>query len=202
MVKLNKIYTRTGDAGTTGLVDGSRTSKSDPLIAAVGDVDEANSAIGMALAALNGAAPDDGSNAALAAQLTVIQNDLFDLGADLATPASDADGTDFTPSEMVLRVTAAQVARLEREIDAMNADLAPLTSFILPGGTPAAAALHLARAITRRAERTAVAAGEARSLNPAALTYLNRLSDHLFVMTRVVNAGAGGDVLWVPGASR
>ncbi|TXC73528.1 cob(I)yrinic acid a,c-diamide adenosyltransferase [Sphingorhabdus soli] len=197
MVKLNKIYTRTGDAGTTGLVDGSRTSKSDPLIAAVGDVDEANSAIGVAIVALG-----DGPNAALGAQLTVIQNDLFDLGADLATPASDADGTDFTPSEMVLRVTAAQVARLEREIDAMNEDLAPLRSFILPGGTPAAAALHLARAITRRAERSAVAAGEARALNPAALAYLNRLSDHLFVMTRLVNARADGDVLWVPGASR
>jgi len=202
MVKLNRIYTRTGDAGTTGLVDGSRASKADPLIAAIGDVDEANSAIGLALAALNGAALDAAADAALAARLAAIQNDLFDLGADLATPASDADGTDFAPSDMVLRVTAAQVARLEREIDAMNEGLAPLKSFILPGGAPAAAALHLARAIARRAERTAVAAGEARALNPAALTYLNRLSDHLFVMTRVVNAGAGGDVLWVPGGSR
>ena len=202
MVKINKIYTRTGDSGSTGLVDGSRTSKSDPLIAAVGDVDEANRAIGVAIVSLNGVALGDGPNAALAAQLTVIQDDLFDLGADLATPASDADGTDFTPSEMVLRVTAAQVARLEREIDAMNADLEPLRSFILPGGTPAAAALHLARAITRRAERSAVAARAARALNPAALSYLNRLSDHLFVMTRAVNARADGDVLWVPGASR
>ena len=214
MVKLNKIYTRTGDGGSTGLVDGSRTSKSDPLIAAIGDVDEANSAIGMAIAAMGGAALGDTRHAHLKALLTVIQNDLFDLGADLATPAiaasednTDGDAADpFAPSEMVLRVTAAQVARLEREIDAMNEDLAPLRSFILPGGTPAAAALHLARAITRRAERTAVAAGEApqcpRALNPAALTYLNRLSDHLFVMTRLVNASADGDVLWVPGGSR
>ncbi len=206
MVKLNKIYTRTGDGGTTGLVDGSRTSKSDPLIAAIGDVDEANCAIGMGIAALG-----DARHAHLKALLTVIQNDLFDLGADLATPAGlaseDSTAADpFAPSEMVLRVTAAQVARLEREIDAMNEDLEPLRSFILPGGTPAAAALHLARAITRRAERSAVAAGQSlqspRPLNPAALTYLNRLSDHLFVMTRLVNASADGDVLWVPGGSR
>lgn len=194
MVKLNKIYTRTGDDGTTGLVDGSRAAKSDPLIAAIGDVDEANSAIGMALAALDGAALDDDR---CIARLAVIQNDLFDLGADIATP-----GMDFAPSEMVLRVTDAQVARLEAEIDAMNEHLAPLKSFILPGGTPAAAALHLARAITRRAERSAVATSETRPLNPAALKYLNRLSDHLFVMTRLANASADGDVLWVPGGSR
>ena len=182
MVKLNRIYTRTGDAGTTGLVDGSRVSKADPRMAAIGDVDEANSAIGVAIAALGERAP--------AAALLTIQNDLFDLGADIATP----EGIDGA-----LRIVPAQVARLEAEIDAMNADLAPLTSFILPGGDPAAAALHLARAIVRRAERSAVAVD---GLNPPALAYLNRLSDWLFVATRVVNGAGAGDVLWQPGASR
>ncbi len=182
MVKLNRIYTRTGDAGTTGLVDGSRVSKAEPVMTAIGDVDEANSAIGVALAALGDRAP--------AARLLVIQNDLFDLGADIATP----DGI-----EGALRIVPEQVARLEAEIDAMNADLSPLTSFILPGGDPAAAALHLARAIVRRAERSAVAV---EGLNAPALAYLNRLSDWLFVATRVVNAQVGGDVLWQPGASR
>lgn len=193
MVKLNKIYTRTGDAGTTGLVDGSRIAKSAPLMAAVGDVDETNSAIGVAAAAL-----DAGSEAA--AMLSRIQNELFDLGADLATPADPATG--FAPAEMALRVVQSQIDRLEAEIDAMNDDLSPLSSFILPGGTEAAARLHLARAITRRAERAAVAAGAERDLNPLALTYLNRLSDHLFVLTRALNAAAGGDILWKPGATR
>ena len=189
MVKLNKIYTRTGDDGTTGLVDGSRVAKNDPRMAAIGDVDETNSAIGVAIAALG---PGHYATA-----LTRIQNDLFDLGADLATP-----GEDFAPSEMVLRIIAAQVARLEDEIDAMNADLAPLTSFILPAGTAGAATLHLARATSRRAERTAVAAAQIVPLNPLALSYLNRLSDYLFVAARRVNKDAGGDVLWIPGASR
>ncbi|WEJ99129.1 MAG: cob(I)yrinic acid a,c-diamide adenosyltransferase [Candidatus Sphingomonas phytovorans] len=189
MVKLNKIYTRTGDNGTTGLVDGSRVAKNDPRMAAIGDVDEANSAIGVAIAAFG--------PGGYASALTRIQNDLFDLGADLATP-----GEDFAPSDMSLRIVAAQVARLEDEIDAMNADLGPLTSFILPAGTAGAAALHLARAITRRAERTAVAAAQATPLNPLALSYLNRLSDYLFVAARRVNKDAGGDVLWIPGASR
>lgn len=189
MVKLNKIYTRTGDNGTTGLVDGSRVAKNDPRMAAIGDVDEANSAIGVAIGALGSGRYADA--------LTRIQNDLFDLGADLATP-----GEDFAPSEMTLRIVAAQVARLEDEIDAMNADLAPLTSFILPAGATGAAALHLARAITRRAERTAVAAAQIVPLNPLALSYLNRLSDYLFVAARRVNKDAGGDVLWIPGASR
>ncbi|MCF8707278.1 cob(I)yrinic acid a,c-diamide adenosyltransferase [Rhizorhapis sp. SPR117] len=189
MVKLNKIYTRTGDHGTTGLVGGSRVAKSDPRMAAIGDVDEANSAIGMAIAALG--------EGQFAVMLRRIQNDLFDLGADLATP-----GEDFTPSEMTLRIVVDQVARLEKEIDQMNAPLKPLRSFILPGGSQAAAAIHLARAIVRRAERTAVGAGDGISLNPQALTYLNRLSDHLFVMARAVNAGGAGDILWVPGASR
>ena len=146
-------------------------------------MDEANSAIGVALA---GGAPD---------QFGRIQNDLFDLGADLATP-----GNDFAPSEMVLRIVSAQVAWLETEIDRLNADLAPLTSFILPGG--AGAAVHLARAITRRAERAATALAAVEAVNPQALAYLNRLSDYLFVLARHVNQSGGGDVLWVPGGSR
>ncbi len=182
MVKLNTIYTRTGDAGQTGLVDGSRVSKADLRIAAIGDVDEANSAIGVAVAALT-----DGPEREMLAR---IQNEMFDLGADLATP-----GEDFTPGEMTLRITAAQVERLEQEIDRMNEALAPLTSFILPGGLPAAAHLHLARAITRRAERSAVAAAAEVSLNPQALAYINRLSDHLFVLGRLINVAAGGDIL-------
>ncbi|MBB4640601.1 cob(I)yrinic acid a,c-diamide adenosyltransferase [Rhizorhapis suberifaciens] len=189
MVKLNKIYTRTGDNGTTGLVDGSRILKSDARMAAIGDVDEANSAIGVAAVAL--------TNEDYARMLRRIQNDLFDLGADLATP-----GEDFRPGEMTLRIVPTQVERLEDEIDAMNLALEPLKSFILPGGSPAAAAIHLARAIVRRAERTAVRAGDKLSLNPQALAYLNRLSDHLFVMARAVNAEGAGDILWVPGASR
>lgn len=185
MVKLNKIYTRTGDRGTTGLVDGSRVAKTDARMQAIGDVDEANSAIGVAIATLD--------DPALRETLTRIQNDLFDLGADLATP-----GEDFTPSDMTLRIVAAQVTGLEGAIDTLNAPLPPLTSFILPGG--AAAALHVARATVRRAERAAVALGDA--ANPQALAYLNRLSDFLFVACRHVNQSRGGDVLWVPGASR
>jgi len=190
MVKLNKIYTRTGDAGTTGLVDGSRVSKADPRMAAVGDVDELNSAIGVALTQI--------ADPVQSALLGRVQNELFDLGADLATP-----GEDFAPTEMALRITEGQVARLEREIDAMNEGLGALTSFILPGGHPGAAAIHLARAIARRAERSAVAAvGAGVRLNPQALAYINRLSDHLFVMARLINAGGSGDVLWKPGATR
>ncbi len=164
-------------------------AKDAPRLAAMGDVDEANSAIGVAVAALG--------ESEAATILRRIQNDLFDLGADLATP-----GDDFAPSDMTLRIVPAQVERLETEIDAMNDALAPLTSFILPGGTPAAAALHLARAIVRRAERTAVEAARTAPFNPAALTYLNRLSDHLFVTARLLNADVDGDILWVPGASR
>lgn len=185
MVKLNKIYTRTGDEGSAGLVDGSRVSKASPRMAAIGDVDEANAAIGCAIAALGLGELHD--------RLVVIQNDLFDLGADIATP----DGIDGA-----LRIVPGQVERLEREIDSMNADLAPLTSFILPSGPAAVSALHLARAVTRRAERSAVALHEAQSLNPFALAYLNRLSDHLFVAARHVAAREGGDVLWQPGSSR
>ena len=192
MVKLNKIYTKTGDDGTTGLVDGSRISKNDPRMAAIGDVDELNSALGVAICEIS----DD----ALVADLRVIQNDLFDLGADLATPA--AEGDDFAPSEMVLRVAASQVERLERQIDEVNGALDPLTSFILPGGNKAAAAIHVVRAIARRAERTAVCAAQSMAINPHALAYINRLSDYLFVFGRALNNGGKTDILWVPGASR
>lgn len=193
MVKLNKIYTRTGDDGTTGLVDGSRIAKSDALMAAIGDVDEANSAIGIAVSALDPASDE-------AAMLARIQNEMFDLGADLATPPDIQFG--FGPHEMALRIVPSQIARLEDEIDAMNDNLDALRSFILPGGAEAAARLHLARAVARRAERAAVAAGSARDLNPLALNYLNRVSDHLFVLTRHLNAAARGDILWKPGATR
>jgi cob(I)alamin adenosyltransferase len=186
LVKLNKIYTRTGDQGESGLVDGSRVSKASLRMAAIGDVDEANCAVGVALAELE-------QDSAAAASLSRIQNELFDLGADLATPLE---------MEGALRVVAEQVERLEREIDAMNAALEPLTSFILPGGSRPVAALHLARAVARRAERTAVALGAEEQLNPLALAYLNRLSDHLFVMARHVATALGGDVLWQPGATR
>jgi cob(I)alamin adenosyltransferase len=189
MVKLNKIYTRTGDAGTSGLVDGSRVSKSSPRMVAIGDVDEANSALGIAIAHLG--------DHPLAASLLRIQNELFDLGADLATPVTDEADPDWA-----LRMIPAQSTRLEREIDAMNETLSPLASFILPGGSTAVAALHLARAIVRRAERATVELAGSERINPPAATYLNRLSDHLFVAARSVAAGEGGDVLWRPGATR
>ncbi|MDD3799998.1 MAG: cob(I)yrinic acid a,c-diamide adenosyltransferase [Novosphingobium sp.] len=192
MVKLNKIYTRTGDDGTTGLVDGSRCAKHAARMEAIGTVDEANSAIGLAVAALGGSSH--------AGVLTRIQNDLFDLGADLATPA--AEGDDFAPSDMVLRIVPGQVAWLEQAIDTVNEALAPLTSFILPGGSEAAARIHLARAVARRAERCMTALAAQEPVNPAALAYVNRLSDYLFVLSRAVNAAAGGDVLWVPGKNR
>ncbi|MGB5484643.1 cob(I)yrinic acid a,c-diamide adenosyltransferase [Parasphingorhabdus sp.] len=192
MVKLNKIYTKTGDDGTTGLVDGSRLAKNEPRMAAIGDVDELNSALGLAICEI--------TDSALVQTLRIVQNDLFDLGADLATPA--ADGEDFAPSQMVLRVVPSQVERLETEIDAVNAGLDPLTSFILPGGSKAAAAVHCARAIARRAERTCVAAGREMAINPQALAYINRLSDYLFVLGRALNNGGKDDILWVPGASR
>ncbi|HEU0310848.1 MAG TPA: cob(I)yrinic acid a,c-diamide adenosyltransferase [Sphingomicrobium sp.] len=188
MVKINKIYTRTGDRGSAGLVDGSRISKSSARMTAIGEVDEANSAIGVAIAAL-----DQGE---LADRLRAIQNELFDLGADLATPF----GTDIEAH--ALRIVARQAARLEEEIDAMNASLEPLTSFILPGGSEAVALLHQARCIVRRAERAAVALNEETPINVDALAYLNRLSDHLFVAARHVAAGQDGDVLWRPGATR
>jgi len=185
LVKLNKIYTRTGDGGTAGLVDGSRVSKASLRMTAIGEVDEANAAIGLAIAALS-----DGD---IQLQLLRIQNDLFDLGADVATPGE---------VEGALRIVAEQVARLEIEIDDLNAALEPLTSFILPSGSAGVSALHLARAIVRRAERAAVALDQAEPLNPQLLAYLNRLSDYLFVAARSVASKQGGDVLWQPGASR
>lgn len=189
MVRLNKIYTRTGDDGTTGLVDGSRLPKHAARMEAIGAVDEANSAIGVAVCALAGSPH--------AAALTRIQNDLFDLGADLATP-----GEDFTPGEMTLRVVPAQVAWLEGAIDAINESLQPLKSFILPGGSEAAARVHVARASARAAERRVVALAAGDPVNPAALAYVNRLSDYLFVLARAVNANGADDVLWVPGQNR
>ena len=189
MVRLTKIYTRTGDDGTTGLVDGSRVSKADARMAAIGDVDEANSALGVAVAQM--------ADGTIRQALLAVQNDLFDLGADLATP-----GHDFAPGELVLRIVPAQVERLEQAIDAANADLSPLRSFILPGGAPAAAALHLTRAIVRRAERAMVAADAGIAINPTALSYINRLSDFLFVAARALNQNGAGDVLWVPGGTR
>lgn len=191
MVKLNRIYTRTGDNGTTGLVDGSRCPKFSARINAMGLVDEANSAIGLAICAI-----DDAAQRAL---LIRVQNDLFDLGADLATPAEDDD---FTPSEMVLRIVPAQAVSIEGQIDALNAQLEPLTSFVLPGGSEAAARIHIARATTRAAERAMVQLAAEVPVNPAALAYINRLSDLLFVLARVANDDGHTDVKWVPGANR
>ena len=190
MVVLNRIYTRTGDAGETALGDGSRVPKTAPRVESYGTVDELNAALG--LARLHAAGPTD-------AALARIQNDLFDLGADLCTPGFEADADAPRPR---LRIVAAQVARLEAEIDAMNAGLAPLRSFVLPGGTPLAAHLHLARTVCRRAERLTVALAGLEPVNPEAVRYLNRLSDWLFVAARVANDGGAADVLWVPGANR
>ena len=189
MVRLNRIYTRTGDKGDTGLADGSRLRKDHPRCQAIGDVDEANSAIGVAVLHIE----DDRARRMLAA----IQNELFDLGADLATP-----GEDFAPSDMTLRIVQPQIDRLEAEVDWMNEALDPLQSFILPGGAAGAAYLHLARTLVRRAERSAVSASQESTLNPLALIYLNRLSDHLFVLARMLAKSEGGDVLWQPGATR
>jgi cob(I)alamin adenosyltransferase len=189
LVRLNRIYTRTGDAGDTGLVDGSRISKDHPRAHAIGDVDELNSTIGLALV---GMASEEAR-----AMLSRVQNELFDLGADLATP-----GETFEPTEMTLRVVQPQIDRLESEIDAMNESLEPLRSFILPGGSEVAARIHVARTIARRAERSVVAAAREISLNPLAAVYLNRLSDHLFVLGRLLAKDEGGEILWQPGATR
>lgn len=189
MVRLNKIYTRTGDGGTSGLVDGSRLPKHDLRFEAIGAVDEANSAIGLALVVLQGTEPGR--------ELQRVQNDLFDLGADLATP-----GDDFTPSEMVLRIVPAQSEWLEGVIDAITSWIDPLTSFILPGGSEASARIHIARAAVRRAERAMAALASEVPVNPAALSYINRLSDYLFVLARAANEGGKNDVLWVPGGNR
>lgn len=187
MVRLTRIYTRGGDAGETSLGDGARVTKTDVRVAAFGTVDEANAAIGVARLHVAGEAD---------AMLGRIQNDLFDLGADLCTPEEE------NPRYAPLRVTDGQVERLEREIDAMNETLAPLNSFVLPGGSPAAAHLHVARTVTRRAERLIVALAARETVNPAALRYANRLSDHLFVMSRHLNDDGARDVLWVPGSNR
>ena len=196
MVVLNRIYTRTGDDGTTALGTGERRAKHDLRVCAYGTVDETNAAIGVAR--LHVAALPD-----IDAMLARIQNDLFDLGADLATPDTGAD-LGYEP----LRIVGTQVDRLERDIDTLNAPLKPLRSFVLPAGTPAAAHLHVARTVCRRAERQVVelAATMGEIVSPAAVKYLNRLSDLLFVMSRAANARAGGpeggDVLWVPAAGR
>jgi cob(I)alamin adenosyltransferase len=187
MIKLNRIYTRTGDNGTTGLVRGPRRRKDDLRIEAYGTVEEANATIG--LARLN-----SGGMPKVDTVLARIQNDLFDVGSDLATPGEDHDAV-----HPALRATAAQTDWLERQIDHYNEDLAPLTSFVLPGGTPLAAALHLARTVTRRAERLAVALSAREPVTPEALKYLNRLSDLLFVLARTANANGARDVLWTPG---
>lgn len=181
MVKLNKIYTRTGDSGETSLVNGARVSKHSRRPAAFGEVDELNSVIGLARTEA-----DDAVNEMLAR----IQNDLFDLGADLATPETD---------KMALRITDAQVKRLEDEIDVMNADLQPLKSFILPGGTKLAAWLHLGRTVARRAERRMTELAVEEVVNEPAMQYINRMSDHLFVLARRMNDNGANDVLWVPG---
>jgi cob(I)alamin adenosyltransferase len=187
MVQLTRIYTRGGDQGETSLGDGSRVPKQSLRVEAYGTIDEANAAIGLARLHAEGDAD---------AMLARIQNDLFDLGADLCTPE------DGRRAAGALRIVAAQVARLEREIDAMNQELQPLDSFVLPGGSAAAAHLHLARTVTRRAERLVCALTAAEKVNPEAVKYLNRLSDHLFVLSRRLNDNGARDVLWQPGATR
>ena len=196
MVRLTRIYTRGGDNGQTSLGDGSRVPKHSVRVAAFGTVDEANAAIGLARLHVDAAADADAD-----AMLGRIQNDLFDLGADLCTPEDGRRGAD-KGNAGALRILAAQVERLEHEIDAMNVTLRPLNSFILPGGSAAAAYLHLARTVTRRAERLVGELAQAERVNPEALKYLNRLSDHLFVLGRRLNDNGACDVLWVPGATR
>jgi len=193
VVKLNKIYTRTGDDGTTGLGTGERRLKSDLRVDAYGTVDEANACIG--IARLHTAA----SHPAIDAMLSRIQNDLFDLGADLAVP-DDGKPLDYEP----LRIIASQTDRVEKDIDLLNKELKPLKSFVLNGGTPAAAALHLARTVARRAERIMVALAQdpAEHVNREGLKYINRVSDFLFVAARAVNDNGNADVLWVPGKNR
>ena len=193
MVKLNKIYTRTGDKGTTGLGSGERVAKNHLRIAAYGTVDETNACVGLAREHTRGAYSD------IDQMLFRIQNDLFDLGADLCVP-DRGEKLSYEP----LRIIQAQVDRLEAEIDSMNAKLQPLNSFVLPGGNGASAGLHLARTVSRRAERLMVELSglDREDVSPAALKYINRLSDHLFVASRYVNDGGKADVLWVPGKNR
>lgn len=194
MVTLNKIYTRTGDDGTTALADGSRRVKYDLRIESYGAVDEANAAIGLARLHTKGTTLDD--------ILARLQNDLFDLGADLATPNTEENKNS---SFQALRILPEQVTRIEQEIDLLNADLTPLTSFVLPGGEPAAAFLHLARTIIRRAERNLIRLSDERDadkINEVTKSYINRASDLLFVAGRVANNNGSADVLWQPGATR
>lgn len=190
MVVLNKIYTRTGDGGDTALGNGERVAKHSLRVSAYGTVDELNATVGMARLYAAGDMAD---------QLAAIQNDLFDLGADLCRPEMEKDADAEYPP---LRLDPAQVDRLEAEIDAMNADLQPLRSFILPGGSAASAHLHLCRTVARRAERLAVELSGTETVNPAAVKFLNRLSDWFFVAARVTNDNGRADVLWVPGANR
>lgn len=200
MVKLNRIYTKTGDGGTTGLASGVRVPKDDPRVETYGTVDEANAALGLAITAAGADGPDaDPVRKEAAAILRSIQHDLFDCGADLATPVDSTE----TPGSR-LRILPAQTERLERLIDEYNDPLAPLTSFVLPGGTPFAAGLHLARTIVRRAERlvTSLRRTDPDTTNAETLRYLNRLSDLLFVLARVANDRGAGDVLWTPGSNR
>jgi cob(I)alamin adenosyltransferase len=198
MVVLNRIYTKTGDAGTTALGNGERVAKTSPRIAAYGTVDETNATIGMVRVHLAACDPKR-VYADVDAMLFRIQNDLFDLGADLCVP-DRGEKLEYVP----LRMSDAQVLRLESEIDQMNGELKPLRSFVLPGGTPAATALHVSRTVSRRAERLMVelAALPDEPVSAAALKYINRLSDHLFVASRYVNDKGHGDVLWVPGQNR
>ena len=193
MVRLTKIYTRGGDKGETSLGDGSRVAKHDTRVAAYGTVDEANAVIGLARLHTSGEAD---------AALSRIQNDLFDLGADLCRPEVAEKAAGASGAEGPLRIIQAQIDRLEAEIDGMNAELAPLESFVLPGGTDASAALHLARTVVRRAERGITELASSAPVNPLAIGYINRLSDHLFVLARVLNDKGGRDVLWRPGANR
>jgi len=195
MVKLTRIYTRGGDKGETSLGRGERVAKHDPRVEAYGTTDEANAVIGLARAAIERTVRNDELRRHVDDMLKRIQNDLFDLGADLCTIEGKA-------GEQVLRVLPSQTERLEREIDAMNGELSPLTSFVLPGGSEAAAWLHLARTVTRRAERCMTALAREQPVSPEAIKYINRLSDHLFVLSRKLNDNGGSDVLWVPGANR
>jgi cob(I)alamin adenosyltransferase len=197
MVKLTRIYTKGGDKGLTSLGRGGRVPKHDLRVEAYGTVDEANSVIGMVRAVIARTIKKDRRRHEVEAMLARIQNDLFDLGADLCT----VFGKD-RKDRPALRIVPSQTERLEREIDAMNAELAPLTSFILPGGSEAAAHLHLARTVARRAERRMTQLAVKQAVNPEAIKYINRLSDHLFVLGRRLNQNGAADVLWVPGGAR
>jgi len=195
MVKLTRIYTKGGDKGQTSLGRGERVAKHDPRVESCGSGDEATTVIGLARVAIERSVKNDALRAHVDDMLKRIQNDLFDLGADLCT-------IEGKPGEQALRIVPAQTERLEQEIDAMNAELSPLTSFILPGGSEASAWLHLARTVARRAERCMTALAAEQTVSAEAIKYINRLSDHLFVLARKLNDNGGSDVLWVPGGNR